>query len=390
MIDAMSSGAARIGKRDIAIAAIVSALGLLLMYENLRWRWHDWPPTEDEEAFIRVGALLPAEFALPLFLLVTVPLLWRRAAPLVAVGGAFAGLLVNEALLGTEFLRSGVVLLAAFLFAFAAGARLQSRESRLGLALALGLSVLDTVVAFGPPTAAVMGGLTAASWGIGRIVRSRGRIADELEERTAELSEARDERARLEVAAERTRLSRELDALLQRRLGELVRMTDGGAPPGDGAGATATLAEIERESRRTLEDMRTVVGVLRDDSAEAPAAPQPALTQLEALLIQATGADARLEVEGNPRVLPPAVELSAYRIVEHLLAALDDTAPVDVRLRFGDDVLELAVSGSASRRAKASIERARERARLHQGRLEATVRGGRAEARVSLRLFVVA
>jgi hypothetical protein len=389
MIDAMT-GAARIGKRDVAIAAIVSALGLLLMYENLRWRWHDWPPTEDEEAFIRIGALLPAGFAMPLFLLVTVPLLWRRAAPLAAVGAAFTGLLVNVALLGTEFLRSGVVLMAAFLFAFTAGARLERREARLGLALALGLSVVDTVAAFGPPTAAVMGGLTAASWGIGRIVRSRRRMADELEERTSELGEARDERARLEVATERARLSRELDELLQRRLGELVRMADQGPPPADAAGATATLAQIERESRRTLEDMRAVVGVLRDDSAAAPSAPQPALTQLEALLVQVKGADARLRVEGNPRVLPAAVELSAYRIVEHLLAALEDTAPVDVRVRFGDDLLELAVSGSARRGARASIERARERARLHEGMLEATVRGGRADARVSLPLLAVA
>ena len=385
----MTSGAARIGKRDVAIAAVASVLGLLLMYENLRWRWYDWPPTEDEEAFIRVGALLPAEFAMPLFLLVTVPLAWRRAAPLAAVGAAFTGLLVNVALLGTEFLRSGVVLMAAFLFAFTTGARLENREARLGLALALGLSVIDTVAAFGPPTAAVMGGLTAASWVIGRIVRSRRRMADELEDRTAELREARDERARLEVATERTRLSRELDELLQRRLSELVHMADQGPSPGDAAGATATLAQIERESRRTLEEMRAVVGVLRDDSAAAPSAPQPALTQLEALLMHAMGGDARLAVEGNPRVLPAAVELSAYRIVEHLLAALEDTAPVDVRVRFGDDLLELAVSGSARRGAKASIERARERARLHEGRLDATVRGGRAEAQVSLPLLAV-
>jgi hypothetical protein len=390
MIEPMRSGAARIGKRDVAIAGIVSALGLLLMYQNLLWRWHDWPPTEDEEAFIRVGALLPAEFAMPLFLLVTMPLLWRRAAPLAAVEAAFAGLLINLALLGTEFLRSGVVLLAAFLFAFTAGAQLEVREARLALALALGLTVVDTLAAFGPSHAAVMGGLTAAIWGIGRIVRSRRRIADELEERTAELREARDERARLEVAGERTRLSRELDEVLQRRLGELVRTADQGAPPGDAAGATARLAEIERESRRTLEDMRSVVGVLRDDTAEAPATPQPALSQLQGLLMQAKGGDARLGVEGNPRVLPAAVELSAYRIVEHLLAALEDTPAVEVRVRFGDDLLELAISGPARRDARASIERARERVRLHQGSFEATVRGGRLEALVALPPLAVA
>ena len=127
-----------------------------------------------------------------------------------------------------------------------------------------------------------------------------------------------------------------------------------------------------------------MVGVLRDDSAEAPAAPQPTLTHLDALLVRAKGAGARLTVEGNARVLPAAVELSAYRIVEQLLAALDDAPDVEVRVRFGDDALELAVSGPARRRAKASLERARERVRLEQGTLEATVRGGRAEAVASL------
>src|SRR5215218_10640604 len=102
------------------------------------------------------------------------------------------------------------------------------------------------------------------------------------------------------------------------------------------------------------------------------------------MLARAGGRDARLVVEGSPRVLPPAVELSAYRIVEQLLDGLDDAPDVDVRVRFGDDALEIGVSGPARRRAKASIERARERARLERGTLEATVRGGRAEAQVSL------
>jgi hypothetical protein len=221
-------------------------------------------------------------------------------------------------------------------------------------------------------------------WGIGRIVHSRKRMADELEVRTAELRAARDERARMEVATDRARISAELDELLQRRLGELARLADAGSREDEPGAATATLAEIERESRRTLEDMRAVVGVLRDADGEAPVDPQPTLTHLEALLVRAKGGDARLTVEGNPRVLPPAVELSAYRIAEQLLDALEDAPDVEVRVRFGADALELVVSGPARRRARASIERARERARLQQGTLEATLQGGRAEAAVSL------
>ena len=383
MMESMRNSLRDVARRDVVIASVVSVLGLALMYLNVHDHSAD-PAQFKENTAIYFGGLLPYEFAIPLFLLVTVPLLWRRVAPIEAMEAAFAGLVINEVLVGTDVLRCGVVFPTAFLFAFTAGAQLQGRESRNGLALSLGLILLVGAVELGPPATAVFAAVGLTMWGIGRIVRSRTRMADELEARTAELRDARDQRARLEVATDRTRISADLDALLQRRLGELARMADEGTRPTGAVDATATLVDIERESRRTLEEMRAIVGVLRDDSSEAPTAPQPTLTHLEALLVRAKGGDARLIVEGNPRVLPAAVELSAYRIAEQLLAALEDAPEVEVRVRFGDDALELAVSGPARRRAKASIERARERARLQQGTLEATVKGGRAEAAVSL------
>jgi hypothetical protein len=390
MIDTMPSGRRRIAKRDIAIAGVLTLLGLLLMYGNVDELTDGVPATEDQQPNIDFGGLLPVEFALPLFLLVTVPLLWRRVAPLPAMGVAFVGLVLNEVLVGTDLIRCGVVLPTACFFAFTAGAQLEGRESGIGLVLAAGLTLVDFSVGFDPITTAVMSTVTVAMWGIGRIVRSRRRMADELQARTAELRDARDERARMEVAADRARISKELDELLQRRLGELARLADEGARAGDGPAATATLADIERESRRTLEEMRAVVGLLRDEPSEAPTSPQPTLVHLEALLVRAKGAGARLGVDGSPRVLPAAVELSAYRIVEQLLAALEDAPDVEVRVRFGDDALELAVSGPARRRARASIERARERVRLERGTLEATVRAGRAEAVATLPTLVVA
>jgi hypothetical protein len=365
MIEGMATGA-RIGRWDVAITVIVSLVGLLLMYANV------------QDPDVEASAL-----AMPLFLLVTLPLLWRRAAPVAALGAALAALVFHDLLFGAEVVRCGVVLPTTFLLVFAAGAYLEKREAVTGLALAMGLILAESITFLGG-FGIVMAGLTAAIWGIARVVRSRGQMADELAVRTSELREARDQRAQLEVASDRARLSVELEQLLKRRLGELALLADAAGDSTSPADAAEKLADIERESRRTLEEMRAVVGVLRDDSGDAPVAPQPTLTHLEALLVRAKGADARLSVEGSPRVLPPGVELSAYRIVEQLLDALGDAPDVEVRVRFADDALELAVSGPARRRSRAAVERARERVQLHRGTLEATTRGGRSEAVASL------
>jgi hypothetical protein len=366
MINDMTAAFERVGKRDIAIAVVVSLLGLLLMYENVT--------DSDVDASV---------FTIPVFLLVTLPLIWRRAAPTAAAIAVLVALLLHLALFGTDVVRCGVVLPTSLLLAYAAGSQLEGRDALWGLAAACAPILVEGTYYIGLFALVVMG-LAAGLWGIGRVARSRSAMSAELEERTVELREARDARARLEVATDRARLSSELDELLQRRLGELARLADDGARERDSAAATATLVDIEQESRRTLEEMRALVGVLRDDGGDPDVAPQPTLTHLEALLVREKGGEARLVVEGSPRVLPPGVELSAYRVVEHLLAALDDAPDVEVRVHFRDDALELVVSGPAQRSAKAAIERATERVALHHGSLRATSRGGRAEAVASI------
>ena len=105
-----------------------------------------------------------------------------------------------------------------------------------------------------------------------------------------------------------------------------------------------------------------------------PASHSRRWPSMSGLLARATSADARLTVDGNPRTLPAGLELSGYRIVEHLLLALADApgAPVEVRLHFGPDALELHVSGppvTQRRRAGRAGGRAGTRppARRHRG-----------------------
>ncbi|MEJ7798665.1 MAG: hypothetical protein WKF48_11530 [Solirubrobacteraceae bacterium] len=363
--------AASVSRRDVVIAVALSLLGIGLMILNVI--------NED------TGGDDASLLAVPTFLAVTAPLAWRRRMPITALAAALAALLAHIALFG-QLTRCGVVFPTVFIFVFAAATWLQRRDALVGLVL--GLAIVVAVALSDQQIDATVipmfGSLTAVMWGIGRVVRSRGRMVQTLEAQTDELRDARDERARLEVATDRARLSAELDELLQRRLGELARLAGKDRSDDDPVATTATLASIEHQGRRTLEEMRAVVGVLRDDHGDAPTAPQPTLTHLEAMLLRSKGAAARLTVTGSPRVLPAGVELSAYRIVEHLLGALDDAPGVDVEVRFYDDALELTVIGPTRRGSGAALERARERARLHHGTIATTVRDGRATTIASL------
>jgi len=95
-------------------------------------------------------------------------------------------------------------------------------------------------------------------------------------------------------------------------------------------------------------------------------------------------------VTGDPRLLPPGLELSGYRIVEHLLSTLEDNpaARVDVQLAFGPDQLELTVTGPTSRHTDVgpALSAAKERAALYGGTLRSQVSGGRRETVVQVPL----
>jgi hypothetical protein len=357
----------RIGKVDLLATLLVAAFGVYVM------------------ALLAGGATIDGEVmstswaAVPVFLLVTLPLLLRSQAPVQALGLSIAGLGIHALVFG-ELFRCGPVYLVAFFLAYSAAYRLPLKQALAGLGMALVLCMLMAVSGDGG-AGLVLQPVVLLLWGAGRLVRARTRMNDELAMRTAALRSARDERAEMEVAVDRARLSSELDDLLRRRLAQLGQLAEAGAGERSPAHVSAALAEIEDQSRRTLDDMRDIVGVLRSEDGEPEIAPAPTLAHLEALMLRAKGADAQLTVAGHPRALPAAVELSAYRIVEHLLDALDDTPDVAVEVRFADDALALKVSGASRRRELGpALERARERVQLHRGTLSSSMRGGRAEA----------
>jgi hypothetical protein len=367
-------------------------------------------------------------------LFMTLPVAWRRPRPVAAAGVMAAAALLNGLVFG-PIVRCGAFLPAIFLVAYAAGVRRDRGPAAAGLLLCAAAVVAEGL--YDPQIEG--GGLVAvlpvlvAFFASGRLVRARTQTAAALRESSAELRRQREETARLAVLADRARVTADLEQSLHAQIGGLASTAaDGlgalaGDQPGDQATARQALASIERDGRAILGHLREVLSTLQERPPgdphfgdphfgdpqfgdphfgdphfgdpqfgdphfgdpqfrepqfrePQPSEPQPTLARLSELLARATTADARLTVDGSPRTLPAGLELSGYRIVEHLLLALEDApeAAVDVRLSFTPDALELHVSGppAANVDLRAVLAAARERAGLHGGTVDSRLAGG--------------
>jgi signal transduction histidine kinase len=118
--------------------------------------------------------------------------------------------------------------------------------------------------------------------------------------------------------------------------------------------AREALATIETASHEALEELRTILGVLREpENGRAPRDPLPGLAAVGSLIEQARGAGLQvsLEVEGDqPPRIPEAVQLAAFRILQESLTNTRRHAPgavASINLSYGADGLRLAVENDA-------------------------------------------
>ena len=367
--------------RDWLLAGVLTALGAVLMVENVVVT--DAQVARDiAEDSMAHGLSSHSWWMLPVFAAATIPVLWWRRSVLAVTGVALAVMVLHDLIFGWVT-RCGAALPLVFVLAFLGALVYDRAKAWLACGLVILLTVAAVVVdASAGPDAAVLGvPVLLVVFGIGRAARHRTVLNEELKARDAELRRLRDERAALSVADDRAKLSQQLDGLLQERLDHLTAAAESahGLEP---VQAKALLETIESGSRQTLDDMRQIVGLLR--GGEVDLAPAPTVAHLDALLARRRSGRARLTVTGDARTLPATVELSAYRIVEYLVTALADRpdAPVEVAMRFDDDALEIRVNGSVSRGAdlKAAVARAKERAKLLGGSIDLQVARGRARA----------
>ena len=240
-------------------------------------------------------------------------------------------------------------------------------------------------------------GASVMSAALGESVRSRRFIAAQALER-AELAErTREEEARARVDDERLRIAREVHdtvahaiAIINVQSGVTAHVLDKRPEQ-----AREALQAIERTSSQVLQEMRAILGVLRDDNDGR--IPHPGLGQVDELTTKARDAGLDVDVEATPPPgpVPSAIGNAVYRILqESITNVLRHVGPtrVTVALDYGADAVAVRVTDEGPR--SAAMDRAnngrrdqdkpgrgilgmRERCRLLGGELDAgPVEGG--------------
>jgi signal transduction histidine kinase len=162
-------------------------------------------------------------------------------------------------------------------------------------------------------------------WGVGVAMRLRRDREHQLQADAELLRSDQEYRARRAVAAERARIARELHDVVSHAISVTVLQARGGHKliGIDDAAVRRSLDAIEHTNTAALGDMRRLLAVLRDTehASRDGLAPQPSLVRLEELVeqVRSSGLPVDLEVSGEPGIVPPGVDLSAYRIVQEAL-----------------------------------------------------------------------
>jgi len=203
----------------------------------------------------------------------------------------------------------------------------------------------------GEPLYAAVTVLAAMWWG--ESVRARRSYVAELRDRAERAERTREEEARRRVDEERLRIARELHDVVSHTIG-VISVQAGVAAhllhrrPDK---AADSLAAIRQASDEALGELHAMLGVLRErdgDAGGAPLSPAPGLAELDALVAQAAGAgvEVRVSLEGEPRRLPPAVDLACYRVVQESLtnvARHAGASRADITVRHHDGRVEVEV-----------------------------------------------
>ena len=322
----------------------------------------------------------------------TWPVAVRRRHPVLAIGVLLTGLLV-VGLIEPEAVLLGLLPLAYVLYIAAAAAR--PRTALVALTASLGAAVATALPDFRHVGAAVLFCfLYIVVWTVGFAVGLHRRYTQDLLGYQARLAEAELQVARQQVAHERIRIARELHDVVAHGMSVITVQAGYGnlVMDDEPEAARAALCAIETTGRQTLTEMRSLLTVLRQDSAEEPGSlqltPTPGLASLDKLLERTAkaGVQVALTITGRRRPLPAGIELATYRIVQEALTNVvkhAGTPVANVRLGYHEDELVIDITddgqgcpGAGQPVAGHGLVGIRERVHLYGGSFHAQAQPG--------------
>ncbi|MEV1071128.1 sensor histidine kinase [Micromonospora parva] len=284
-------------------------------------------------------------------------LLARRRAP-VATLAVVTVATSTYLLIGYPY---GPILLTFLIAVYSVAARLPVRPAALAAGGAFVL-LLAHVFSGRGQAPGWTGVLPASAWvvvpfAVGVVVR----VSRETAARTrAEAARSRAEQARRQADEERLRIAQEVHDVVGHGLAAISMQAEIALHllPKRPEQAEVALTAISRTSREALDELRVTLGAVRRGAEREPV---PGLARLPALRDRLAGAGLAVEVRvvGDPRELPAAVDLAAYRVVQEALTnvlrhAGVSRAQVTVDYRADEVTVEVTDRGVGPGRAGAA------------------------------------
>lgn len=272
----------------------------------------------------------PRGLVLACVFLASSPIAVRRRWPL----GALAVVLAATALLavsGRASLPGGVMLaLAGYTAVTQSPRRMVLRVLVLAEAVLAG-ALLVGAVSYAVGAVVVLLPLVAA-WLIGDNVLSRRAYLAAVAEQAEQRGRIEAERTRRAAREERVRIARELHDVVAHSL-TVITVQAGVSQflmAEQPEQAHTALQSIEEIARGAQNELRVVLGLLRDaDSERAELAPAPGLKDLAGLVetLRGAGTPVELRISGTEYRLSAALELTLYRVVQEALTNVVRHAP---------------------------------------------------------------
>ena len=240
---------------------------------------------------------------------------------------------------------------------------------------------LDATVAEAAMNAGFVMVVTGLPYAIGRAARHQQNKGRALEAEAAALQTQQDALIR-RTEQERRRIARELHDVVSHSLGVVV-LHAGVAEEWlarDPERARQALGQIRATGTEAIGEMARLVELMRDEESSART-PQPTLDDLRRLVEKwrSSGLEVTLRCEGEPRPVPAAVQLSAYRVAQESLtnvAKHSDATQATVLLRYGADRIDVEVRDNGQHTKpgvglRSGLAGLRERVAVFDGRFEA-------------------